>query len=365
MTAEQQPIDRALDAALAKSRNPAVPADLVSRVTAEATAQPQRRIGGMFQARRTRRPARKRRARRPIVFGTIGGGLLAASAVAAALVSDGTFELARITKPVVELFVPEAPRETVRAPVAPAAPQRPATDIERDTPMAERVGAAQRPGWRLRQVRRAMIVRQRLERLRQARAEEAPVPERLVPRRAARIPEIRMATPEQRARVRARIESLTPEQRQRLRERRAATLPAVRDRVAERRRDHVSDRLRDRGVDVPVPVQRPSTVVPDALDRPVATRPLPTASTASESPAEPTTRRSMIIENAPPGPEPAPVDQVRPNLPAADTPAATSARRAALQQRIRAARAAERARAAQRRNGVQRPARPRVPPRRR
>ncbi|WP_299326813.1 hypothetical protein [Parasphingopyxis sp.] len=357
--------DKTLDSALAKSRDPMVPAGLAQRVAAEAMAQPQRSIEGPFQARRTRRPARKRRARRPIVLGAIGGGLMAASAVAAALVSDGTFELARITKPVVELFVPEAPRETVEAPATPAAPPvRAAADAEMDAPLAERAVVAQRPGWRIRQVRRAMIVRQRLERLRQARAEGTVSPEQGLPRRT--VAPVRALSPEQRARVRQRIESLTPEQRQRLREvreRRMAAPPAVRERIIERRRDRIGERLRDRGLDAPV--QRPGSATPDTPDRPAATQPSRTAPAASEAPAASNARRSMTIENTPPGPEAAPLDQIRPELPAADMPAATSARRDAIQQRIRAARAAERARAAQRRNGAQRPARPRVPPRRR
>ena len=106
MTAQSQMIDPALDRALSASRDPVVPADLTTRIAAQAVAQPQRRISGPFQAWRTRRTNKPRRARRPVVFGVIGGGLMAASAVAAAWVSDGTFEIARITKPVIELFMP-------------------------------------------------------------------------------------------------------------------------------------------------------------------------------------------------------------------------------------------------------------------
>ena len=120
MTAQSQMIDPALDRALSASRDPVVPADLTTRIAAQAVAQPQRRISGPFQAWRTRRTNKPRRARRPVVFGVIGGGLMAASAVAAAWVRDGTFEIARITKPVVELFMPEAPQERAAAPSAPA-----------------------------------------------------------------------------------------------------------------------------------------------------------------------------------------------------------------------------------------------------
>lgn len=369
MTAEPQMTDRALDAALAKSRDPMVPADLARRVTAQATAQPQRRIGRPFLARRTRRKPRKSRARRPVLFGAIGGGLLAASAVAAALVSDGTFQLARITKPVVELFVPESPRETVTAPVVPAAPARPAVEVDTDAPAAVRGVTAPRPGWRMRQLRRAIIVRQRLERVREARIAETRPPERTIPRRAVaavRIPGAGTLNAQQRARARARIDSLTPEQRQRvdqLRERRAAAPPAIRERIADRRRDRIGERLAERGVDGPA--QRPASASPAALARPVEIQSSRGVPTVSDSPVPANASRSMIIDNTSPGPEPAQLDQIRPELPTAETPAAAGARRTAIQERIRAARAAQRVRAAQRRSGPQRPARPRVPPRRR
>ena len=125
MTAERQMTDPALDRALARSRDPFVPPDLATRVTAQAVSHQQRRLFGPFPAWRTRRTDRTGRRRRPIVFGFIGGGLLAASAVAAAWVSDGTFEIARITKPVVELFMPEPPEQVAAVRTAPPATPRP------------------------------------------------------------------------------------------------------------------------------------------------------------------------------------------------------------------------------------------------
>ncbi|QLC21075.1 hypothetical protein HFP51_02055 [Parasphingopyxis sp. CP4] len=369
MTAEPQMIDPALDRALSASRDPVVPAGLTTRIAAQAVAQPQRKISGPFQAWRTRRTNKSRRTRRPVVFGVIGGGLMAASAVAAAWVSDGTFEIARITKPVVELFTPAAPQETAAAPAAPVTP-RPASIAVDGAPGAD--APRERATWIDRPFVRAGLIRQRIERIRTRRALAGVTPvvnrplERRIIRRSLSQPGRRL-TETQRARIRERIQAMPPEQRQQrieeIRQRRAVTPPAARERAIEARRARIQQRMRERGANPPPPALQ-STNRPPA--RPMAAPPVdapPTATpVAIEGPVPdaPVTRRSITIEDSGPGPEPMQMPEARPNMSAADTPATAAARRAAIQARIQAARAAQRARAAGR-NPPQRPPRPRIP----
>lgn len=138
MTAQFETLDQALGAA----REPAAPAGLVSRIVDHAIAQPQQgRMNGLPPHRAARHRSRKRRIRRPALFGAIGGGLIAASAVAAALASDGRLDLAGLARPIMDLFgAPQA--QTVTPP--PPARQASASAPPVETP-ARDAGEATRP----------------------------------------------------------------------------------------------------------------------------------------------------------------------------------------------------------------------------
>lgn len=359
MTGVPQMADMALDRTLAASATPMMPAGLPGRITATATASSQRQMRGPFKARRTRWANRKGRARRPVIFGTIGGGLLAVSAMAAALGGDGRFDFARITKPVIEFFVPDQPIQT--ASVQRAAPDStPALVRESGAAAASDAGQrtlVQRPGWSGRQLRRAYVLRQRMERLR-LRQNPVAGPAPIVRPRLAQRQSLQRSRPADGA-------GLTPTQQRRLDrrlERRDMVAPQLRDRIIDRRRDRAiavrSDRpaggaLQQTGLaSPPVRIDQPvgaPTRLNDAPTLPVAAGPTPASQPA-------------LIENTSPGPLPQQLPDVRPALTNGDMPATNNARRVAILERVQASQAARRARA--QRPDAPRPQRPRIPRRR-
>ena len=360
MTGSPQMADMALDRALAASTTPMIPAGLANRITATATASSQRQMRGPFKARRTRWANRKSRARRPVIFGTIGGGLLAVSAMAAALGGDGRFDFARITKPVIELFVPEQPRQT-------AAMRRSAPDhtsaVVRESGAAAASDAGQRtliqqPGWSGRQLRRAYVLRQRMERF---RLRQNPV--------ASPIPIVRPRLAQRQSLQRSRPAGgadLTPTQQRRLDrrlERGELVAPQLRDRIIDRRRDRAVAVRPDRPAGGAL--QQPGLASPPMrIDQPVgAPTRLSNASALPVAIGPMPASQPALIENTPPGPLPQQLPDVRPALTNGDMPAAINPRRAAILERLQASQTARRARA--QRRDAPRPQRPRIPRRRR
>lgn len=355
MTGEPQMTDMALDRAMAASATPVMPAGLADRITATATASSQRQMRGPFKARRTRWANRKGRARRPVIIGAIGGGLLVVSAMAAALGGDGRFDFARITKPVIEFFVPEQSTQT-------AAMQRPAPDhtpsVVRESGTTAASDARQRTGWRGRQLRRAYVLRQRMERLR-LRQIPGSNPTPIVRPRLAQRQTVQPNRPAGGAR-------LTPTEQRRLdyrRDRRDLVAPQLRDRIIDRQRNQAVAARSDRPAGAAL--QQPGFALPPVrIDPPAG---VPTR--LSNAPALPTATGSTLagqpalIENTALGPPPQQLPDVRPALTNGDIPAATNARRAAILERVQASQAASRARA--QRRDVPRPQRPRLPRRRR
>ncbi|QLC23954.1 hypothetical protein HFP57_02170 [Parasphingopyxis algicola] len=375
MTVRAPMTDIALDRALAASPDPVMPTDLADRIIAEATARPQRRTRVLFKGRRTRRVNGRRRMRRPIILGSIGGGLLAASAVAAALVSDGTLDLKRIAEPVIELFVAEPPRETA-ASVGNA--QASAQLNVNETPTAEIDGAeplirSALGESRASQLRRAFALRRRLQDLapRQPQTRPATQRPRLAQRRALEAARQQAtaggsATIARRIRANGWTEAPIAVQNDRLeaaRQRSNPGLPISRDNISDAQRMRIIDTIRNRRSAEPAS-HLPAANLP-ATDRPTSIPAQQRPITATQSSGtEPPARLPMIIDNTPPGPEPVELPLTRPDLSNGDQPGTASARRNAMVERLRAAQAAQRARAAAQRRTTP-PRRPRIPRRRR
>ncbi|NNC73787.1 MAG: hypothetical protein HKN78_13060 [Sphingomonadaceae bacterium] len=310
---------KTLDQALAASRDPIAPGDLAGRIVTEATAQSQHKPNGLLPRRRPRRERRNGRVRRPVILSSIGGGLIAISAVAAALAVDGRLDVSQLAKPVMGLFG-AAPTEVVERPVpqsrpqtASAAPMAPEAEIVANAPL--RAERQDRPLRRLGQrFRRIALARRLQQRRRAALADDGTTPPTLRRRWGRQLSAARRDAGIDNRPIHERAANRTISSAT-LRERRADRIRALREQsgnaaspVTNRRAARaaaIGDRLRERRSAhsaISAPAARPASL-------PTSDSPSATQNVAS---ATPVSRPDLIAENVPPGPEPMALPDVSP-----------------------------------------------------